>query len=163
MPAVITQDPNMKIGRTNNTNRDFVELTAQLDAELNERYGTQQSEYDKYNKIVLNDTVIVGFLNDFPVACGCFKNVDSQTVEIKRMYVQTGHRRKGLSTKILQALENWASELGYSKAVLETGKGQPEAIALYKKCGYQTIENYGPYKNLENSVCMEKLIKEGLV
>ncbi len=153
----------MKIVRTNNTNKDFIKLTTQLDAELNERYGSKQSEYDKYNKIDLNETVIVGFLNDIPVTCGCFKNIDSRTVEIKRMYVQTGHRRKGLSTKILNALENWASELGYSKVVLETGKGQPEAIALYKKCGYQTIENYGPYKNLENSICMEKLIKEGLV
>ena len=57
----------MKIVRTNNTNRDFVELTGELDAELNERYGSQQSEYDKHNKIVLNDT---------PVACGCIKNLD---------------------------------------------------------------------------------------
>ena len=148
----------MKIIRTNNTNKNFVELTARLDAERNERYGSKQSEYDKYNKIVLNETVIVGFLNDIPIACGCFKTVDPRTVEIKRMYVQKCHRRKGFSTKILKALENWASELGYLKAVLETGKGQPEAIALYKSCGYQTIENYGPYKNLENSICMEKLI-----
>lgn len=107
--------------------------------------------------------MILGFLNDFPVACGCFKPIDSQPAEIKRIYVQPGHRKKGLPTKILEALETWAGELGYLKAVLETGKGQPEAIALYRKSSYQTIENYGPYKNLENSICMEKLIKKNRV
>ncbi len=39
---------------------------------------------------------------------------------------------------------------------LETGKGQPEAMALYKKAGYSVIPKYGPYKKLANSVCMEK-------
>lgn len=71
--------------------------------------------WGRFFSFVLNDSVIVGFLNDTTVACGCFKNIDSQTVEIKRMYVRMGHRRKGLSTKILQALENWASELGFCK------------------------------------------------
>ena len=61
--------------------------------------------------------------------------------------------------KILISLEKWASELGYKKAILETGKGQPEAIALYQKAGYQIIENYGPYKGLDNSVCMGKNIQ----
>ena len=33
---------------------------------------------------------------------------------------------------------------------------QPEAIALYKKCGYTIIPNYGQYENIANSVCFEK-------
>jgi len=41
---------------------------------------------------------------------------------------------------------------------LETGKKQPEAIALYKKSGYKVIPNYGQYKNVSNSVCMQKEI-----
>ncbi|MCG8552221.1 MAG: GNAT family N-acetyltransferase [Desulfobacterales bacterium] len=97
-------------------------------------------------------------MNSEAVACGCFKQIAANTIEIKRMYVNPHHRRNGFSQKVLNGLERWASQLGYSKALLETGKGQPEAIALYKKCGYQTIENYGPYKGLSNSICMEKLI-----
>ena len=42
------------------------------------------------------------------------------------------------------------------KALLETGSGQPEAIALYKKLGYVQIENYEPYIGSEESVCMGK-------
>jgi putative acetyltransferase len=60
---------------------------------------------------------------------------------------------------VLSELESWAAELGYPKCVLETGKRQPEAIALYEKQGYQRIPNYGQYIGVENSVCFEKVLK----
>ena len=154
----LTYWASMKIIKTNNLNNDFIDLTKQLDAELNERYGVKQSVYDNHNLIDPIDTAIIGYFKKTPVACGCFKITNNTTIEIKRMFVQIKHRRKGFSTKILQSLEEWGSELGYSKAILETGREQPEAIALYQKFGYQIIENYGPYQGLENSVCMEKLL-----
>jgi putative acetyltransferase len=60
---------------------------------------------------------------------------------------------------MLKALEAWATELNYTKFVLEIGKKQPEAIGLYHKNGYAVIPNYSQYKNVENSVCFEKLIR----
>ena len=42
--------------------------------------------------------------------------------------------------------------------VLETGIHQQEAIHLYRKSGYLVIENYGPYKNMPESICMQKEI-----
>jgi len=57
-------------------------------------------------------------------------------------------------------LERWAAELSYEKCILETGKKQPEAIALYKKNGYKLIPNYGQYAEIENSLCFEKVIKK---
>jgi GNAT superfamily N-acetyltransferase len=59
---------------------------------------------------------------------------------------------------VLAELEAWAGEEGCSRAILETGMPHFEAISLYKKSGYRIIENYGPYKNLPNSVCMEKML-----
>ncbi len=72
------------------------------------------------------------------------------------MFVQADYRGKGISKVILGKLEDWAIELGYTKSVLETGKGQPEAIGLYTKHGYSLIENFGQYADMPNSVCFEK-------
>ena len=146
----------MKILRTNSANSDFKKLCLELDIELKNRYGKEQLKYDKHNVIEDNRTVIVGYLNDLPVASGCFKEIDHDSIEIKRMFVTPTQRRNGFSKKILSALENWAQELGYSIAHLETGKGQPEAIGLYEKSGYIITENYGPYVGIENSICMKK-------
>jgi GNAT superfamily N-acetyltransferase len=72
------------------------------------------------------------------------------------MYVKSGYRGQKIALLILDALEKWALELNISATVLETGTKQAEAIHLYLKSGYIVIENYGPYKNLQESVCMQK-------
>ena len=146
----------MKVVRTTHENPDFIKLTKLLDMELNARYGKAQETYDKHNSTDAINTVIVGYIEAEPVACACFKSIDEYTIEIKRMFVASLHRRKGFSSIILQALEAWAAELNYSDAILETGKGQPEAIALYQKLGYFIIPNYGVYRGLDSSVCMTK-------
>jgi len=146
----------MIIKRTSNTHRDFLTLTRELDAELRGIYGSLQAVYDQHNVFDPIDTAIVGYRDAEPAACGCFKTIDRERVEIKRLYVTPEFRRQGFSSKVLQALETWAAQLGYATALLETGKGQPEAIGLYRKFGYQIIANYGPYQGMENSLCMQK-------
>ncbi len=154
----MSQKIKIILKKTNNRDQDFIELTRQLDHELSDRYGILQDAYAKHNVIDPIDTAMIGYMGNLPIACGCFKEVDENIVEIKRMYVDKFVRRKGLSVLVLNSLEEWATELGYMKAILETGKGQPEAIGLYKKSGYQIIENYGPYKGLKTSVCMAKAL-----
>jgi putative acetyltransferase len=74
------------------------------------------------------------------------------------MFVQPTHRQQGVARAVLQELEQWASELGYARCVLETGKRQPEAIALYQRSGYAFTPNYGQYVGVENSVCLQKAL-----
>jgi len=148
----------MIIKRITNTHRDFLTLTRELDVELKEIYGSLQAVYDKHNVLDPIDTAIVGYENAQPMACGCFKKIDTGRVEIKRLYVRPNFRRRGFSSEVLQALEAWAVELGYAAALLETGKKQPKAIMLYRKFGYRISAKYGPYRGMENSLCMQKLL-----
>jgi len=145
--------------KLSNTHEDFCLLTHALDEELNVRYGKEQALYDQHNVIDPIETALVGYEGEIPVACGCFKKIDETTVEIKRMFVMPAYRRRGFSSQILSALEAWAGECGFSHAQLETGKAQPEAIALYTKIGYEVIPNYTPYVGMENSVCMHKVLR----
>ncbi len=144
--------------RTNSDNTDFQSLVALLDADLQKRDGEEHTFYSQFNKIQNIRNVIVCYIDDTPIGCGAFKEYDPQKVEIKRMFVQPQYRGQGIGFKILKELELWATELNYSISVLETGKKQPEAIALYQKAGYTMTKNYGQYENVENSVCMMKEI-----
>lgn len=146
----------MQLVRTTNQDEQFVALTRQLDAELRQRYGQQQDLYTPHNRLDLIDTALLGVVDDQAVACGCFKWLDPQSAEVKRMFVHPEWRRRGYSTQLLIALEAWARELEVQRLLLETGLGQPEAIALYHKLGFTPIENYGPYVSLGNSLCMAK-------
>lgn len=101
-------------------------------------------------------------LQGHAVGCGAIKAFSNdamhEAIEVKRMYVPPDQRGNGIASFVLSALEEWAKEMGYKRCVLETGKRQPEAIALYKKNGYTITPNYGQYIGIANSVCFEKVL-----
>ncbi len=146
----------MKTHRTTSENPDFQNLVKQLDKYLAVMDGDEHGFYDQFNKIDMLKNCVVIFDNDEAVACGAIKELDSKSMEVKRMFTLPEKRGKGLASAILKELEVWTKELGYEKTVLETGKRQTEAVALYQKCGYKIIPNYGQYIGIENSVCFEK-------
>ncbi len=142
--------------RTNSENHDFIELVKLLDADLAIRDGEDHAFYNQFNAIGQIRYAVVAFENNKPTGCGALKNFAPDTMEVKRMFVLPESRKKGIASMLLSELENWAGELSYKKCILETGKNQPEAIALYSKNGYKVIPNYGQYAGVENSVCFEK-------
>lgn len=150
----------MQIIRDTSDNKDFQGLVKLLDDDLNSRYGVIQAQYEKYNKIKDIDTVVIGYIDNRAVGCGCFKAFSTDSIEIKRMFVDSDCRGSGIATLILLELEKWALEKGFSGSVLETGLEQPEAIRFYAKLGYHRIDNYGQYIGNPNSICMSKKLKE---
>ena len=148
----------ISIVRTNSENADFKTLVTLLDAELQVRDGEEHTFYAQFNKIDSLREVVVAYLQESPVGCGAIKAYAGRTAEVKRMFVKAENRGKGIAGKILSELEAWAKELNFDECILETGFKQPEAIALYKKAGYEVIPNYGQYIGVGNSVCMQKRI-----
>ncbi len=145
--------------RTNSDNPDFQQLVTQLDADLAIRDGDQHDFYHQFNKTAGLKYVIVAYDGQSPVGCGAIKEYAAGVMEVKRMYVLPERRGQGIATAILKRLEEWAAEMDHQKCLLETGKNQPEALALYQKNGYTITANYGQYKNVDNSVCFEKILK----
>lgn len=146
------------IVRTNVRNPDFAVLVKSLDVELAQRDGDEHPFYAQFNKLDSIKHVVLACEGDIPLGCGAIKAYAPGIMEIKRMYVAPEHRGKGIAGKILGELERWSLELGAHACILETGIQQPEAVALYRKCGYRQIENYGQYAGVENSLCFEKQI-----
>lgn len=145
--------------RTTAQNTDFIALVQKLDAGLAVIDGDEHTYYAQYNKIDGIKYAVVAYVGKDPVGCGAIKEFDPQSVEVKRMYTEPACRGEGIATRVLGELEQWAAEMGYETCMLETGKRQPDAIALYQKNGYVTTPNYGQYLHMENSVCFEKAIR----
>jgi len=148
----------MTIIRTDSSNKDFQYLVQFLDQDLAVRDGDEHAFYHQFNSIDQLKNCVLFYVDEKPVACGAFKKFEDDTVEIKRMYVLPEYRGKGFASKILAELEIWAKEEGFLCGILETGRKQPEAMALYQKNGYCQIPNYGQYEGIENSVCYRKIL-----
>ncbi len=125
------------------------ELVATVQAEYVDRYGgpdeaaVEPGEFDPPDGLFL-----VGLLDGAPVATGGWRPIGSDggdTVEIKRMFVVAGARRRGLARRMLAALEESAAAAGARRIVLNTGDRQPEAIELYESSGYVPVDGFGHY------------------
>lgn len=146
----------MIIERCSNTNLELLDLIKKLDAELAIRDGKDHAFYDQYNGLEEIKHLLLVRIDGQAVACGALKELDTSHLEIKRMFVVAEKRNRGIASKVLHELEQWAIELGYHYCMLETGINQPEAIRLYEKNGYLRIPNYGQYQGVEASYCFQK-------
>lgn len=144
------------VTRTTSDNPDFEKLVIELDAVLAILDGEDHAFYAQFNKSSALKNAVIAYENETAVGIGAYKEYDSETVEMKRMYTLPEYRGKGIASKILSELELWAKEEKYKIAVLETGFLQTDAISLYQKLGYVITENYGQYIGVENSICMKK-------
>lgn len=87
---------------------------------------------------------LVGYHDQQAVACGGYRLLPEHegVVELKRMFVQLEHRRRGYGRLLLNALEASARQHGARRAVLETGARNNQALALYTNAGYRLIPGY---------------------
>jgi catechol 2,3-dioxygenase-like lactoylglutathione lyase family enzyme/GNAT superfamily N-acetyltransferase len=137
----------------------FVGLCADFDAELADRYGDLEPHPAlgdrRFFGLEAPDVVLVAFRFDTPVGCGALRpapDLDGAG-ELKRMYVAPAARGAGVGRWIVGALVNRARRAGYSEVVLQTGDRQPEAMALYERCGFTAMEPWGTYAELDLSRC----------
>ncbi len=131
-------------------------LVAALDLELTRRYpGLPIYGIDAPGFEERGGVFVVAYEEGVPAGCGAFRRHDG-AAEIKRMYVAPEFRRRGLGKQILRFLVNEAARLGFPRAILETGTGQPEAIKLYTEEGWTPVPVFGPYVGDPLSVCFEK-------
>lgn len=148
----------IKYVRCDSSNMDFVENCRLLDEDLDRRVGKeiQRDKYAEYNQINMIRECIVVYVDGAPAGGGSIRPYDDKSVELKRIFIKPDFQGKGIGTELVKRLISWASELNYKRIILETGTLLQESCHIYKKLGFKVIPNYGPYKNMPESLCMEK-------
>jgi ribosomal protein S18 acetylase RimI-like enzyme len=138
---------------------DALTLRRELESDLADRYGG-----DSEPGIKPTEETVLAFLvardgHGVPAACGALLDLGDGAAEIKSMFVRPEQRGRGLSRRVLEALEREALRRGYDRIRLETGERQPEAMGLYRSAGYEEIEKFGPYRDAALSRCFERRLR----
>ena len=135
-------------------------LVNDLDEYLLELYPEESNYLDSVEELSKPHVHFLGaFEDEHTLGCGAVKLLDAGYGEIKRVYVKSCARGKGVGRRILLALENIAADAGYSVLRLETGIYQPEAVRLFEASGYTTIDHFGDYPSDDPlSIFLEKKI-----
>lgn len=148
----------MDFKRTDGKDKDFIENCRLLDMDLDRRVGKKikRDKYKKFNRIDEIQQAIVVYEGNKAVGGGAIRRYNDEDIELKRVFVHAEYQGQGIGSKLVSLLIEWAEELGYQRMILETGELLAESCAVYKKLGFQVIPNYGPYVDMEESLCMAK-------
>jgi len=81
------------------------------------------------------------------IGCGGLKLLDEHTAEVKRMWLHSSTRGRGLGALLLDALEAAARDLGATRGVLDTNATLEAALSLYRLHGWREVPSYNdnPY------------------
>ncbi|WP_337967280.1 GNAT family N-acetyltransferase [uncultured Flavobacterium sp.] len=100
---------------------------------------------------------VIAELEDEVIGCGAIRPINDTIGEVKRMYSKFPGKKIGQT--ILAFLEEKAKTIGYTDLILETRVKNLEAIQFYQKQEYNTIPNYGKYKDRPEAICLGKSLK----
>ena len=152
--------PKLTIRRTSWSNPVGRDLRAAQQAELDARYG--HDGHEAGDPPTASDIAV--FLIAYeratgqPLGCGGLLWLGEKTAEVKRVYVLPYARGSGVASSILLALEAEAHDAGITLVLAEAGSAQPDGKMFYEAAGYREVPNFGPYQELEESVCYSKPI-----
>jgi ribosomal protein S18 acetylase RimI-like enzyme len=77
------------------------------------------------------------------VACAALRPLDQDDVcEMKRLYVTAEGRGLGLGKRLVETLFDEARAIGYREMRLDTLPSMTEAIALYRRFGFEAMPAY---------------------
>ena len=90
-----------------------------------------------------NDGLFLAVLDDdILIGSGAIRKLDSETAELKRMWLLESHHGKGIGYQVIKQLFEFARTKGYSRVRLQTGSEQARAYAFYKRLGFYEIPTY---------------------
>ena len=138
------------------TRTDVMHLIEQLDAYQSLLYPPESNHLESIDEMSKSNAFFIAAYSGSEICgIGSVKLIDDYG-EIKRIYVPSNQRGKGIARAIMEELESYLVKQAVTYARLETGIHQEEAIQLYATLGYERIDPFGNYKEDPLSVFMEK-------
>ncbi len=130
--ANIEEHPGMEIIRATEVWQQAGAFYVRIQAMAKKHHITLRQEFDEHDGPETKYIVVTD--EDFPIATARMYPLDDQRMMIGRVVVLPDYRHQGIGTMVVNACEEWAEELHYSKTVVES---RDNKIAFYELMAYE--------------------------
>jgi len=119
-----------------------------------QNFDEELNTIDKqYSKPV--GSLIIAYDGEKAVACVALRRWDTETAELKRMFVLQEYQGHKIGLRLLEQILGVAQKLGYKKVRLDTISTMEAALKLYRSFGFYEIPAYR-FNPIKETVYMEK-------
>ena len=101
--------------------------------------------------------LLLVYVNETAVACAGMRQLDMETAELKRMFVQPAYRQYQLGRKLLEQILTIAKERDYKRIRLDTLPTMTRAQHLYRSFGFYEVPAYR-FNPVSGTIFMEKAL-----
>ena len=130
----IEELPWLAIIRATETWQQAGAYYVRIQAMAKKHHITLRQEFDEHDGPDTKYIVVTD--HDFPIATARMYPLDKTSVMIGRVVVLPEYRRQGIGTMVVLACEEWAEELSYSKAILES---RDNKVGFYEQMDYEIV------------------------
>lgn len=148
----IEELPRLAIIRAAETWQQAGGYYVRIQAMAKKHHITLRQEFDEHDGPDTKYIVVTD--DDFPIATARMYPLDKTSVMIGRVVVLPEYRRQGIGTMVVLACEEWAEELSYSKAVVES---RDNKVEFYRQMDYEIV-GYAVDGDTFRCIRMEKLL-----
>jgi putative acetyltransferase len=97
--------------------------------------------------------LLLAIQDELSAGCVCLKPQDSNTAELKRLYVRPAFRGFNIGQQLVDRVVAEAYQCGYQRVILDTHISMTQAHAIYKSAGFHLIDPPEDYpENLKSTI-----------
>ena len=86
--------------------------------------------------------LLLALWDGIPAGCAALRKLDTQSCEMKRLYVRPEFRGRRIGRMLVQRILSDAREIGYRRMLLDTLPFLDRAIQMYRNAGFYEIPGY---------------------
>jgi ribosomal protein S18 acetylase RimI-like enzyme len=123
----------------------FQEYQSQVDAEICFAGFTAELVGLPGEYAAPDGALLLAYVDAQAVGCVALRKVDASRGEMKRLFVSSAARGRGIGRALLDRVMQEARHIGYHELVLDTLPAMTEAQALYRAEGFVDIAPYATH------------------
>lgn len=134
------------------TDKCVLDLFSEHDDHMIEFLGDDKKYYTRYNESENIENVWVAYYDALPIGCIAYREKASETGEVKRLFIRSEYRGKGISKELLKTVESYAKEQGCHTLFLDTRITLEPAVSIYRSFGFNIVFQQGYYVQMEKKI-----------
>lgn len=142
----------MNIVPANASDSLVLQLFSEHDDFMLDFLGDDKVYYTRYSENENIENVWVAYECGLPIGCVAYRKKSSEVGEVKRLFIKSEYRGKGISKQLFSVLKSHAKAQGCQKLFLDTRITLEPAVSLYKSLGFEIIFRQGLYVQMEKEI-----------